>query len=92
MSPKEKAIIEAALKPYPASDWKDLHRQIAEATGYSVEDVDGVIEDATADFTLNSRIEPMLGISSVREVEVDVPQLWYEKGRLWGEPRMTLRS
>ena len=92
MSSKELAIIEAALKPYPASDWEDLYQQIAKATGYTVDDVEGVLGDATADFTLNSRIEPMLGMSSVREVEVDVPQIWYEKGERWGEPRMILRS
>jgi hypothetical protein len=60
MSPKEIAIAEAAIKPYSASDYEDLHKQIAQATGYSIEDVDGVIDDCTADKTLFARIEPML--------------------------------
>jgi hypothetical protein len=92
MSPKEIAIAEAAIKPYSASDYEDLHKQIAQATGYSIEDVDGVIDDCTADKTLFARIEPMLDQRSPGDVQVDVPQTWYEKGQMWGQPRMILRS
>jgi hypothetical protein len=30
MSPKEIAIAEAAIEPYSASDYEDLHKQIAQ--------------------------------------------------------------
>jgi hypothetical protein len=49
MSPKEIAIAEAAIKPYSASDYEDLHKQIAQATGYSIEDADKTLFAHRAD-------------------------------------------
>ncbi|MGA2771289.1 MAG: hypothetical protein ABSG26_10790 [Bryobacteraceae bacterium] len=92
MSPKEMAIAEAALKRYPATNFVQLYSQIAAATGFSVDEVEEVLNDLTADFTLRLRVDPMTKRAEVGPGPIMIVEAWYEKGEMWGQPRMPLRS
>jgi hypothetical protein len=92
MSPKETVIAEAAIKAYPSSDYIQLHAQIATATGYSVEEVEEIIGDLTADFTLRDCATAAINRAEDADSPKRIAKAWYEKGELWGSPRMTLRS
>jgi hypothetical protein len=59
MSPKEQAIADAALRAYPASDYVELLSQIAEVTGFAVDEAEEILTDLTGDKTLIERIEPI---------------------------------
>jgi hypothetical protein len=92
MSPKEQVIAEAALRGYPAADYEELFAQIAEYTGYTVDEVEEIIADLTTDKALNDRHVPMLHPTPQVDGPAKIVQSWYEKGEMWGRPRMTLRQ
>jgi hypothetical protein len=83
MSPKEQAIAEAALRPYPASDYDELFDEIAEYTGYSREDVEDIINDLVVDKTLIDKHVPMLDPTPVG---TGIVKECYDKGPMWGNP------
>lgn len=88
MSPKEQAIADAALRPYAASDYEAVFQQIAEYTGFSVEDVEHVIHDFTADKTLIDKCVPNI---EPTPAGTEIVKVCYEKGSMWGNPhRITL--
>ena len=91
MSPKERAIAEAALRGYPAADFDELFSQIAEYTGYARDEVEEIISDLTTDKTLTERIEPILDPTPRIEGSVQIVQAWYEKGPMWDQPRLPVR-
>lgn len=90
MSPKEQEIAEAALRDYPAADYEELFSQIAEYTGCTVEEVEEIIGDLTTDKTLNDKHLPMLNPTPQVDGPAKIVQSWYEKGEMWGRPRITL--
>jgi hypothetical protein len=87
MSPKETAIAEAAIKPVLADNYEEFYSLIAASTGATAEEVEEIIGDLTTDKTLNDLFVQILGPTDVAKL-----QSWYEKGMMWGQPRMTLRS
>ena len=78
MSPKERAIAQAAIRPYEAKHYLDLHSQVAARTDCPLQEVEEVINALIVDDTLRARTEPMLNLRSQPIMEA-----WYEKGDNW---------
>jgi hypothetical protein len=87
MSPKERAIAEAALRLYSASNYEELFSEIAEYTGYSANDVEQILNDLITDKTLTDKYVPMLNPTPQLEGPAKIAQAWYEKGPMWDQPR-----
>jgi hypothetical protein len=90
MSDKEEAIAEAALRDYAAADYDDLFLEIAEYTGYPAAEVEEILHELTVDKTLIETYVQMLNPTPQIEGPAKLVQAWYEKGPMWGRPRMTL--
>jgi hypothetical protein len=88
MSPKERAIFEAALRDYSATDYRELYLQIAEYTGFSIDDVSQVLSDLTTDKSLVVRAEPMFKSTPQIPGKVQIVQAWYNKGPMWDKSRL----
>ena len=86
MPPRYALIAEAALRGYPAADHEELFSQIADYTGYSVEEVEEILGNLTADKTLTDRFVPILN-PTAQKAGFEIVQAWYEKGPMWNEPR-----
>jgi hypothetical protein len=87
MSPKETAIAEAAIKASPATEYREVHAQIATATGYSVAEVEAVITHLTKkDFILCDCVTPALNRSADPDAPKQIIKAWYEKGEMWVRP------
>ena len=83
VSPKERTIAEAALKPYAATGYASLHAQIAAATGYPVHEVVSVLGNLLGDATLRGKtVQALRWMSSLPRV-APMTEIWYEKGEMW---------
>jgi hypothetical protein len=90
MSDKEEAIAESALRDYAAADYDELFSEIAEYTGYPAAEIEEILDELTADKTLIETYVQMLNPTPQIEGPAKLVQPWYEKGPMWGRPRMTL--
>lgn len=81
----------AALRPYAATDYDELYAEIAEHTGYPMDEVEEIIGDFLADQTLSDKYVMMLDPPTQIEGPNKLVKEWFEKGPMWGKPRMTLR-
>lgn len=87
MSPKARAIAEAAIRPYEAEHYLDLHSQIAARTDCPLKEVEEIIHGLIVDETLRARTEPMLNLRSQPMMEP-----WYDKGDGWALPMTPQKS
>ena len=78
---KEKVVAEAAVRPYEAEHYLDLHSQIAATTGLPLAEVEQMIHELIVEKTLTVRIEPMLNPRPKPILES-----WYEEGDGWDLP------
>jgi hypothetical protein len=92
MSEKEVAIAKAALRDYAAADYVELFAEIAEFTGYPPAEVQEILHELTVDHTLSETYVPMLNPTPQIEGPAKFVQTWYTKGKMWGQPRMTLHQ
>jgi hypothetical protein len=78
MSREQRVVAEAAIRPYKAEHYLDLHSQIAARTGCPLKQVEEIIHALIVDDSLRARTEPMLNLRPHPILEP-----WYEKGDGW---------
>ena len=86
MTPFEREIAHAALRPSSAPTYDEFWEEVAERVGASIEEVEEAISFLTTALALTDKYVQILHPTPRIEGPAKIPQEWYVKGPSWDLP------